>query len=300
MPEPTDDTLRDETALMDSITAALRAGEQEHRPKRQPLSGLSTFLLTFLFSLLILVTGMYGVLRVTGGERLFGGETSAPSGGETDLSLADYRPALSDGKRLLVVAGERPLCWVLRIDPKSGTLTAVTLPPNTVSGNTTPSGAAAAVEELLGAGSIDRVLLLDSTGLSELIDRLGGMEWTFSDRYQSETLDIPVGRHLLDGATVLQLMNEEGSGGLPGSGEILCAFLGQRFTAETLDNDAFFQAVAAHSAGTVSAVDYYDSKKFLRWYLGLSSDSKTLTLTGAEDGLSAGELSLAREKLGIS
>ena len=132
------------------------------------------------------------------------------------------------------------------------------------------------------------------------------MEWEFSDRYKSDSLDIPVGRHLLDGETVLRLMadGDLGAKAVPGSADILCALLGQRFTEEAFNkNDSLFQALVSHSSCDISVMDYYDDKKFLRWYLHMKAGCRTIALAGerTEGGiiLSEGEVQLAREKLGI-
>ena len=302
--------------------------------KGKALPGFAVFCLTFLCSLLLLVGVMYSVLRLTSKNgTLFGSSTAAESvpAGDADLSLDYYHPEMSDDYRLLVVcdgaetagavpvsqevSGDLPVFfWVLRIDPRNGVLTILSLPGDTRTEEGTLAEAAgnngaravSAVEKLLGEGSINKYLLLRHEDAADLITELGGMEWEFSDRYRSDSLDIPVGRHLLDGGTVLRLM-ADGDGGakaVPGSADILCALLGQRFTEDAFNkNDSLFQTLAAHSTGDISVMDYYDGKKFLRWYLHMKAGCRTVTLSGerTEEGvlLSDGEIQLARDKLGI-
>ncbi len=300
------------------------------------LPGFAVFLLTFMMSLLLLVAVMYGVLKLTSKNgTLFGGsapESLTASG--VDLSLDYYHPGLSDDRRLLVICGgaesPQPLpvsqqagqaddlpvfFWILRIDPRSGNMTILSLPGETFAGEGTlaeaaqVSGkeAASAVETLLGEKSIDRYLSLRHADAAALITELGGMEWEFTDHYQSAALDIPVGRHLLDGETVLRLMAEGDTGAksLPGSADIFSALLGQRFTEDAFNkDDSLFQALVSHSSGNISVMDYYDGKKFLRWYLHMKAGCRTVNLMGEKSGggvmLSDGEIELAREKLGIS
>ena len=193
-------------------------------------------------------------------------------------------------------------------------MTILSLPGETLAGEGTLADAAqvsgpravAAAETVLGEGSIDKYLLLRHGDAADLITELGGMEWEFSDRYQSDSLDIPVGRHLLDGETVLRLMadGDAGAKAMPGSADILSALLGQRFTEDAFNkNDSLFQTLVSHSSGDISVMDYYDGKKFLRWYLHMQAGGRTIALSGerTEGGiiLSEGEVQLAREKLGI-
>lgn len=326
--------LPDEEILSGSGRGAFHFEEKIGRGKALP--GFIVFLLTFMMSLLLLIAVMLGVLKLTSKNgTLFG--SSVPSENVTasgvDLSLDYYHPELSDDGRLLVICGGTgdaqalpvsqqdtaadfpTFFWILRINPRNGSMTILSLPGETLAGEGTLSEAAgrsgakavSAVEMLLGEKSIDHYLFISHADAASLITELGGMEWEFSDRYRSDALDIPVGRHLLDGETVLRLMAEGDAGAkaLPGSADILSALLGQKFTEDAFNkDDSLFQSLAAHSSGNVSIMDYYDGKKFLRWYLHMKAGCRTVALMGEKgDGgvvLSEGEVNLAREKLGIS
>ena len=300
-------------------------GEGE-RPPKEALSGGKIFSLTFGVSLLLLMGLMLMILSGTGGGKLLWGHGSAydsagESGGDADHSLDSYHPAKEDGLRVLcVVAGEEAAggetetpahYWLLRIHPSDGEMAVVTFPDSVAvpeSGETLREAAAegstqalSAVRSLLGKETVDRVVYFTRKNAADLVNTLGGMEWEFRDRYKDDTLDIPAGRHRLDGETVLALMDggaKEGSV-LPGRAEILTAFLGQKLTEEAFNrDDGLFQALAARSTGTLSAVDYYEGKKFVRWFLRLGAGYRTITV-GREGGkiLSEDEIEYVRGEM---
>lgn len=319
----------DEEQVMEEIAQTLRQQqEQDHSygkiyetelaPKKG-LSGGVTFVLTFGISLAVLLLVMLIVLSGTSrnGE-LFNppGSSDAPLSGSSlsaDHSLDNYHPTAEDDNRLLVVVdgeGEQPSHYfLLRISPTTGAMTVLAFPDSLLTGEGTSLRQAAGsftdaikgVRDLLGQDSVDRVVRFDRENAEKMVTVLGGMEWDFHDRYQSETLDIPVGRHLLDGPTLLMLMDESGAGQLPGQAEILTAFLGQRFTSDAFNrDDGLFETLVYWSEGDISVMDYYNEKKFLRWFLYMGAGYQTVTVgqPGATT-LSAGERTLAREKLGL-
>ena len=78
--------------------------------------------------------------------------------------------------------------------------------------------------------------------------------------------------------------------------------LGQRFTASAFNrDDGLFETLVSWSEGNISVMDYYNGKKFLRWFLYMGAGYQTIAV--GETGntvLSDGERQLARERLGLS
>ena len=318
----------DEEQVMEEIAETLRQQQEQDRsygkiyetelaPKKG-LSGGVTFALTFGISLAVLLLIMLVVLSGTSrsGE-LFSppGSSEQPlsgSGLSADHSLDSYHPTSEDDNRLLVVVDgkeeEESHYWLLRISPNTGEMTVLSFPDSLLSGEGTLrqiagsfADAAKGVRDIFGEDSVDRVIRFEREDAEKMVTTLGGMEWDFHDRYQSDTLDIPVGRHLLDGPTLMQLMDESGNGQLPGSAEILAAFLGQRFTSDAFNrDDGLFETLVYWSEGDISVMDYYNEKKFLRWFLYMGAGYQTITIGEPGDStISVGERALAREKLGL-
>lgn len=324
----------DEEQVMQEIAETLRQQQEQDRsygkiyetqlaPKKG-MNGGVTFALTFGISLAVLLLIMLIVLSGTSrnGELFGSNESSQPLSGtnlSADHSLDSYHPTIEDDNRLLVVinGGEdaQSHYWLLRISPTSGEMTVLTFPDSLSSGEETLQQAAGsfsdaqqAVQKIFGEDSVDRVVWFERENAEKMITALGGMEWEFHDRYQSESLDIPVGRHLLDGGTLMQLLDESASGQQPSAGQlpsgadILAAFLGQRFTASAFNrDDGLFETLVSWSEGNISVMDYYNGKKFLRWFLYMGAGYQTIAV--GETGntvLSDGERQLARERLGLS
>lgn len=290
------------------------AGAGGKKKKHREPGGFTAFLAAFGASLLLFGAILLGAFSLTGGGE---NASSAPAGNASaDLSLQNYRPTAADSGRLLVICGGegdpgRVFFWLLRIDPRNGVMTVLSLPDGaeTESGtlllaaSESASRAANEAAKLLGLDDLTYIRLskADAAGI---IDGLGGMEWTFRDRYKSDTLDIPPGKRLLDGETLLTLLEDAGGdSGLPEPAEILTALLGQKFTEEAFNkDDGLFELLAGHSTGELSVVDYYEHKQYIRWFLHLGAGYRTITLSGAPGetrALSEGELSLAREELGL-
>ncbi len=324
----------DEEQVMEQIAETLRQQQEQDRsygkiyeaqlaPKKGIPGGV-TFVLTFGISLAVLLLIMLIVLSGTSrnGELFGSHESEQPLSGtnlSADHSLDNYHPTMQDDSRLLVVinGGEdaRSHYWLLHISPTSGEMTVVSFPDSLSTGEKTlfqASGsfldAQQCVQAIFGQDSADRVVWFERENAEKMITALGGMEWEFHDRYQSEMLDIPVGRHLLDGGTLMQLLDESaagqqsGNGQLPSEADILAAFLGQRFTASAFNrDDGLFETLVSWSEGNISVMDYYNGKKFLRWFLYMGAGFQTVAV--GETGktvLSDGELALAREKLGLA
>ena len=164
------------------------------------------------------------------------------------------------------------------------------------------SSAEAAVKAIFGKENVSRTIRLTRENAASLVSALGGMDWEFTTRYQSQSLDIPPGRHRLDGETLLELLDAAGTVSgkqLPSESEILAALLGQRLTEDAFNkDDGLFTALVTRSEGTLSAVDYYGGKKFIRWFLRLGAGFRTITLgSPGVESLTEGELEYARSKL---
>ena len=313
----------DEEELMEEIARALRERDggygrlyedtlpsPEKKKRREP-GGMTAFFAAFGASMLILGAILLGAFSLSGREK----PDAALSGGQSDLSLLHYRPSAADAGTLLILCGGegdpgRAFFWLVRIDPQNGVMTILSLPDGAV----TPDGtllsiasesaarAADAAAGLLGMEDLP-YLRLSKADAAEIVDALGGMEWTFRDRFTSDTLDIPPGEHLLDGETLLTLMEASGGQGLPEPAEILTAFLGQKFTEEAFNrDDSLFELLAGHSSGELSVIGYYDHKPYIRWFLHLGGGYRTITLSGDPGevrALSEGEIAYAREELGL-
>ena len=324
----------DEEQVMREIAETLRRQQEQDRsygkiyeaqltPKKGMNDG-AAFALTFGISLAVLLLIMLIVLSGTSrnGELFGSHESSQPISGtnlSADHSLDSYHPTMEDSCRLLAVidGGEDASShyWLLHISPASGEMTVLTFPDSLSSGEETLHQAAGsfsdaqrAVRKIFGEDSVDRAVWLERENAEKRITAPGGMEWEFHDRNQSETRDLPAGRHLLDGGTLMQLLDESASGShpaagqLPSSADILAAFLGQRFTASAFNrDDGLFETLVSWSEGNVSVMDYYNAKKFLRWFLYMGAGYQTIAVgeTGSTV-LSDGERRLARERLGLS
>lgn len=240
-------------------------------------SSFAVFSISFLISLAILASVMAVILSATA-------ETRQPqSSASSDLSTRNYYPDADDGFRILLIAADsqnRTEGFILAsLDPAAVRLTLVSLPGELAvtldgrEGTLLSHDRYAGSEEALRAAEVlldtevDRWLRVTRKGAIHLIDALGGMEWEFSQPLETERLSIPVGRHLLDGETVVTLMEENGSG-IPDRTGILSALMGQRLTEQLLNRgDWLFQVLVSNTEGNVSQFDYQSHKKLLRWYL---------------------------------
>lgn len=221
----------------------------------------------------------------------------------SDLSVEAYTPSEEDALRILVITRlDEPAFSLLDIDPMAARIRLIALPGEL----TAPDGQtlleawdyAGGREVLQTAGEMgiaaDRWLHIERRGAENIIDALGGMEWEFSEPLRSDRLDIPVGHHLLDGETVLTLMEEE-NGLLPDVNGMVLSLIGQRLTEKLINSgDRLFQVLTANSDGDISQFDYQSRKKMLRWYL--TRDRKILTRHGLQGERVRGKLMLTREE----
>jgi len=252
-------------------------------------SGFGIFAAAFFVSLSLLLLTMGTVMTATVRH-----EEEPPS--STDLSAGHYVPAEKDALRVLVITElEETGFSLLTLDPMAADIRLVTLPGELAADKGTllsrweyAGGGEAALALSSMDVQTDRWLHITSAGAGRIIDALGGMEWEFSEPFITDRLNIPVGRHLLDGETVLAIMAETDER-LPETAELGASLIGQRLTEELLNNgDRFFQVLTANSDGNISQFDYQSRKKMLRWYL--QSDRRTLTShavsgTETENGL---------------
>ena len=205
--------------LMDGIDETLRKLSPDPSPPKEALSGGKIFSLTFGISLLLLILLMIFVLSGTArGGQLFSGQ-SLPSvtEGSADHSMDNYRPGKENGMRILLLTaaeGEAPAhYWLLRISPVSGEMLVLSFPDSLLSedgeetlslrkASESLSSAEAAVKAIFGKENVSRTIRLTRKNAASLVSALGGMDWEFTTRYQSQSLDIPPGRHRLDGETL--------------------------------------------------------------------------------------------------
>jgi len=278
-------------------------------------SSFFLFTISFLISLGILVSVMAVVLSVSARNR--GPEAPA---GSTDLSAQGYRPSEEDGFRVLIIYAEKETAKgfaVLSADPMAAKVTLLSLPgelnteldgrSGTLFSQDAYAGSAQALgadQELLGL-KIHRWIRVERRGAVNMIDALGGMEWEFSEPLNTRRLSVPVGRHLLDGETVLALIEARESGEpLPDTIHVAASLLGQRLTQSLLNiGDWFFQVLVSNTQGNISQFDYQGHKKMLRWYLTNENRRlQTLSVTGElQDGkmvLSAEDQAVLRAELG--
>lgn len=283
--------------------------------KRQR-SSFFLFTISFLISLGILVSVMAVIFSVSARNR----EPESPAG-STDLSAQGYRPSAEDGFRVLIVYadGEQAKGFgLLSADPLAAKVTLLSLPgelsveldgrEETLLAHDAYAGSAEALraaEVLLGL-KIDRWVRVERRGAVNMIDALGGMEWEFSQPLNTRQLSVPVGRHLLDGETVVTLIEAQQSGEpLPDTIHVAASLLGQRLTESLLNNgDWFFQVLVSNTEGNISQFDYQGHKKMLRWYLtNENRQLQTLSVTGElqPDGkllLSQADREIIRAELG--
>lgn len=256
-------------------------------------SGFGIFAAAFFVSLSLLLAAMGTVMTLTARE-----EPPVPA--PSDLSVQSYTPAPEDTLRLLVIT-DGPAFTLFIADPMTASLRLISLPPGlavdegTLLSRYDFAGGGEAVLALSSVGiQTDRWIRITRSGAENIIDALGGMEWEFSAPLRTDRLDIPVGRHLLDGETVLEIMCADDVL-LPESGKISAALIGQRLTDELLnDSDRFFQVLTANTVGTLSQFDYQSRKKMLRWIL--ASDRYTLSWDSVRGEETDGRLLLTDEE----
>lgn len=265
-------------------------------------SGFALFATTFFVSLgvMLLVMGLILSVTVQTDE-----ESSQPS---SDLSTQNYHPSAEDGFRILIIAedGEEKHFALLTMDPAAVEVSLVSLPGELTATVDKREGTLLSHEQYAGGGEtvraaeallgikVDRWLRIRRQGAVNMIDALGGMEWEFSEPLETDRLSIPVGRHLLDGETVVTLM-EEDDRRLPETVKMAASLVGQRLTEQLLNKgDWFFQVLTANTDGNISQFDYQSNKKLLRWYLTHANRKLTgHTVTGERQG---GKLLLTDEE----
>ncbi|MBR6791328.1 MAG: hypothetical protein IKM31_10740 [Oscillospiraceae bacterium] len=256
-------------------------------------SGFGIFAAAFFVSLSLLLTAMGTVMTLTAREE-------PPPPVSSDLSVQSYTPAPEDALRMLVIT-DGPDFALFIADPMTASVRLISLPPGLAADEGTLLSRydyAGGGEALLALSSIgihaDRWIRFTRGGAENIIDALGGMEWEFTSPLRTDRLDIPVGRHLLDGETVLEILSVEDDL-LPEAEKISAALIGQRLTGELLnDSDRFFQVLTANTSGTLSRFDYQSRKKMFRWML--ASDRYTLTWDSVRGEETDGKLILTDEE----
>lgn len=239
-------------------------------------SSFYLFAVSFFTSLgiLLLVMAVVFSLTVEGEEPV-----SQPS----DLSVDQYRPSAEDAFSILIMGeteGQLSQLALLSFDPMAVEICLTRLDPETeveldgrtddLLGHDAYAGSEEVVRGVSALGyPVDRYLRIGRQGAINLIDSLGGMEWEFSEPLQTSRLNIPVGRHLLDGETVLTIMEESRTlDTVPQGGKVALSLLGQRLTESLLNRgDWFFQLLMSNTQSDISQLDYASHKKMLRWYL---------------------------------
>lgn len=240
-------------------------------------SGFGVFAAAFSVSLALMLLTVGTVMSITVQRE----ESSPPP--SSDLSVEVYTPDEKDALTVLVITEtDGPAFSLVDIDPMTAGIRLISLPGELTAGERTLleaweyAGGREALEAVKQAGiPAERWLHIRRRGAVNMIDALGGMEWEFSEPLRTDRLDIPVGRHLLDGETVLTLMEEEDDR-LPEVTGMALSLIGQRLTEKLINSgDRLFQVLTANSDGDISQFDYQSRKKMLRWYL--TRDRRVLT-----------------------
>lgn len=260
-------------------------GAERNREKKER-SSFGIFMISFSISLTVLLAVVLAVMSAVfgppGSSRT--GQESAPEAAEAGLS---YRPDAAAGLNLLVVSvrerSDAPHAFTLcRFDPANDRILLVPIPPETVTtvqartdtfaghyGYAGSANARLAAENLLGC-TVGRYVRLSRGGAVNLIDALGGLTYHFDEGYETDTVSVPAGTHLLNGELLYEVANaapadvQAENWRLTLAGELLV----QQLDAEADDRLDYLMEVFWNNTDTdLSQFDYTTRRKALTYFL---------------------------------
>ena len=248
--------------------------------------GAGIFFLSFGISLAVLMAAVTGVLYwMLGAERENRqAENSASQAAEEALASP---PGREDGLNLVIIdcreRTDSPQAYTLcRFDPANGRVLLVPVPPETVvtvaartdtfAGHYDYAGCAnvkQAAESLL-LTDMDRYVRIDRNGAVNIIDALGGLTHRFEEGYETGSVSVPAGEHLLNGELLYEVMNSPPEGEDP---ETWRLSLAGELLVNSLDESAdsrmdFLMEVFWNNVDTdLSQFDYTTRRKAVTWFL---------------------------------
>lgn len=260
-------------------------GAERSREKKER-SSVGIFLISFSISLTVLLAIVLAVMSAVfgppGSSRT--GQESPPEAAEAGLS---YRPDAAMGLNLLVISvrerSDEPHAFTLcRFDPAHDRILFVPIPPETVTtvkartdtfaghyDYAGPANARMAAENLLGC-TVGRYVRLSRGGAVNLIDALGGLTYHFDKGYETDTVSVPAGTHLLNGELLYEVANaapadmQAENWRLTLAGELLV----QQLDAEADDRLDYLMEVFWNNTDTdLSQFDYATRRKALTYFL---------------------------------
>ena len=218
------------------------------RSKKSPgRSPWAVFTLSFAISLAVLLVTVMAVLTATVSPRR---STASESGNGEVIETFQYEPGEKESINILFIScrqrSDLPFAYTLvRFDPKGDRLILVPIPPETVvtvgakTGTFTRhydyagSANARLAAESLFLCDVDRYVRVAKAGAVNLIDALGGLEKQFDTGYETDTVTVPAGNHLLTGELLYEIAASppEGSQALSWRTELYRELIEQRLTA---------------------------------------------------------------------
>ncbi len=249
------------------------------------------FTLSFAISLAVLLVIVMAVLSATVTPR----QRQASSSGEV-IEAFQYEPGDKESINLLFIScrerSELPFAYTLvRFDPVDDRLILVPIPPETVvtvgakTGTFTKhydyagSANARLAAESLFLCNVDRYVRIARTGAVNLIDALGGLEKQFDTGYETDTVQVPSGNHLLTGELLYEIAASppEGTQAISWRAELFRELCDQRFTAGLIDRLDYLWEVFWNNTDTdLSQFDCNARWKAMEYFL--KSESRTVEI----------------------
>lgn len=215
--------------------------------KKEGWSAFGIFSVSFSVSLAVLLCLVMGVLAATVKPK----QAAESSGSVTEAF--QYQPGGKEAISVLFIdcrerSGE-PFGYTLaRFDPEKEKLILIPIPPETVVTVGTKTGTfgkhydyagsvnAKKAAESLFLCTVDRYVRIAEPGTVNLIDALGGLVRRFEEGYETETVTVPAGEHLLNGELLYEIAVSPPEGVLKDSwrAELYGELCRQRLEAETV------------------------------------------------------------------
>lgn len=209
------------------------------------------FFAAFGISLVILLAVVWGILHSFMGLSAGQAVVSDSSPDQAEEAFV-YSPTQKEGITLLFICckdrSDPPYAYTLcRFDPEKDRIVLVPIPPETmvtVKARTKDfqnhyqyagcANAKLAAESLL-LSTVDRYVRIGKNGAVNLIDTLGGVTHRFEESYETETVSVPAGTHLLNGELLYGVMHSPPEGFSPVNWRM--GFIGELLT-QRLDESA--------------------------------------------------------------